>query len=157
MELPESPRVRDALSHAMKRLAQRDRLSSEIQRELVAKGFDEVEIAQVLEFLARRRYLDDEKTIQSLIERRTGRRAAGKEKLRVELQKLGAPEEKIEESLASISDEDELNSMDQALRSRRWPAGSRPKAARFLLSRGFSEELLEPALDRHFIAEDSAS
>lgn len=153
MQLPENPRVCEALGYAMKRLAQRDRLSSELSGELGAKGYGEAEVAEVLEFLTSRRLLDDEKTIQSLIERRTGRRAAGKEKIRAELQKLGVPEEKIEQNLSAVGDDDELERMRQALNSRSWPDGARPRAARFLMSRGFSEELLETALDRFFGAE----
>lgn len=150
IELPEDPRVREALALAMKRLAQRDRLTAELTGELSERGYSQSEREQVLEFLIRRRLVDDEKTIRNIIERRSGRRAAGRERLRSDLQKLGASEQAIEASLGAISDEDELEAMSQVLASRRWPEGARPKAARFLHSRGFSEELLETALDRFF-------
>jgi len=150
---PEDPRVREALGLAMKRIAQRDRLSFELSRELEAKGYGEAEVGEVLEFLTSRRLVDDEKTIQSLIERRTGRRAAGKEKIRAELQKLGVPDEKIEPFLSSVGDDDELERMNQALNSRSWSSKDRVRAARFLVSRGFSEDLLDTALDRFFVVE----
>jgi SOS response regulatory protein OraA/RecX len=40
VELPASPRVRDALAAAMRQLARRERLSAELQRALEAKGFE---------------------------------------------------------------------------------------------------------------------
>lgn len=149
-ELPEDPRVREALGHAMKRLARSDRLAAELAADLGRRGYGESEIGEVLKFLSRNRLIDDTRTIESRIEFRSGRRAVGREKIRAELLRLGAPESSVEERLATISDDDEMTAMLQVLNSRQWHEGGRIKAARFLLSRGFSEDLVESALNRHF-------
>jgi SOS response regulatory protein OraA/RecX len=148
MDLPESPRARDALAYALERLASRDRFEAEIRAELTVREYSELEIAEVLSYLLRRRLLDDRKTIQSLIERNTGRRSVGKGKLSAELLRRGAPEDAVDEELSRRTDEEEFESMRLALESKRWRSGDRVRAARFLISRGFEEELVESALDR---------
>lgn len=74
----------------------------------------------------------------------------GKEKIRAELVKRGAPEETIESHLAAILDDEEAEGIDELLTSKYRPTDSREKAGRFLYGRGYVEEQIEPALDRFF-------
>jgi len=150
MELPVDPRIRKALSLAMRRLVSSSRLSSEIAKYLNDREYSEPEIEEVLSFLTRHKLLDDEKTIQSLVEQRSGTRSAGKGKIRADLQRRGAPDDAIERILQSRSDEDELEASLSALRKRRWPPNSRFRAARFLISRGHDEDIVKSALERFF-------
>jgi SOS response regulatory protein OraA/RecX len=150
MELPGDLRVRKALAVAMKRLARRPLFSAEIERDLLSREYSEPEVKDVLSFLWKHRLLDDQKTALSLVESHSGRRSVGKGKLRAELIRRGAPEDTIESCIEGQTDDDELEAMRQALESKRWPANSRPRAARFLISRGFDEDLVESALITFF-------
>ena len=141
----------------MKRLAKRDRLSWELRRELLEKGFSEPEIEDVLSFLGKHRLLDDEKTVQNLVERHSGKRSIGKGRIRADLIRRGMPEELAEAACSGSSGEDEADAMRQALASKKWPQGDRARAARFLISRGFEEESIESALDRFFEVEGPSS
>ena len=99
-----------------------------------------------MEHLRQKGILNDDNTTQRHIERNSGTRAVGIEKLRAELAKLGAPEETIEANLASLA-ADEPERALEALRSKYKEGADRAKAGRFLYSRGFQEEAIESALD----------
>lgn len=104
--------------------------------------------------LRARRLINDTKTINSLIAQRTGKRAAGIEKMRFELQAKGAPEELIEQSLSEITPESQIENMRALLRVKSKPGDGRAKAARLLLSRGFDEDAIGSVLDEFFGLED---
>ena len=134
------------LSAAAKFLAHRDRLESEVRRHLVEKGFDASNVESVVQFLIERKLINDNKTTQSLIESRSGKRSVGIEKLRAELERLGAPEDVIESNLAAMSQSEPERAL-AALTPKYKLGADRGKAGRFLFSRGFSEEAIETALD----------
>ena len=150
MELPEDPRVREAVVIAMKSLVRRSRLSGEISKSLQSKGYLNEEIEATLRFLSGNGLIDDEKAIAEQVESRSGRRSVGSERLRSELLSKGATASQVEEALASRIDEDELAAMLAALAGRRWNPLERDRAGRFLASRGFDPELIPAALDRSF-------
>ena len=150
MELPEDPRVREAIGIAMKSLVRRSRLSGEVAMNLRAKGFSDVEIEAALDCLTRNGLVDDDRTISEHFESRTGRRSVGAAKLRSELLHKGATEDQIEGLLALRTNLDELGNMVKALAGRNWKAGDRNRAGRFLASRGFDDDLISTALERHF-------
>lgn len=104
----------------------------------------------VLDHLTRKGLVDDARCAEALARAYSGRRAAGPAKLAALLRERGAPEDFIESCLAIRSNDDSLEPMLDALRSKFRPDGDRLKAARFLLSRGFAEDNLESALDRFF-------
>ena len=139
---------REALDLALRRLKVKDRFESEVRSFLADFPTDSIE--RVIRFLKERRIIDDTKTTLSLIERYSGKRAIGLEKLRAELLERGAPEETIS-SLLSDHSEGERERMLTALTAKFSPGDdARAKAARFLFSRGFTEDEIEPALDRFF-------
>lgn len=108
----------------------------------------------MLDHLARRRLVDDRRAADWFVETRTGKRALGPEAIRAELGKRGAPEEVIEDRLAAISPEERFQSMMQLLEGRCKPEDKRAKGGRLLLSRGFSEDEVESALDAFFGSAD---
>lgn len=142
-----------ALDLALRKLRTADRFESEVRGYLTDAGYGEDTVDQVVAHLKGRKILDDTRTINSLIERRSGRRSVGEEKLRAELLARGAPEEAVSEALGASSD-GEAERMHEALSGKFRPTDSRAKGARFLLSRGFSEEEVEGALDRYFGASE---
>jgi len=139
---------REALDLALRKLKSKDRFEAEVR--LFLSEYPASVQERVIRFLKDRRIIDDTKTTLNLIERYSGKRSVGLEKLRAELQQRGAPEETIDAALNSSSG-DERNKMLEALAAKFSPAdGIRAKAARFLFSRGFPEEEIEGALDRFF-------
>jgi SOS response regulatory protein OraA/RecX len=100
-----------------------------------------------VEHLRKKGILNDDNTIQRHIGRNSGKRAVGIEKLRAELERLGAPEETIEANLAGIAADEPERALN-ALRSKYKERVDRAKAGRFLFGRGFQEEAIESALDR---------
>lgn len=140
---------------ALRLLAKHDRTESEIEARLEAKSCSPETRAAVLDFLRANRLLDDSRVAEELLRQRTGKRSVGREKLRATLLAKGVPEGIVDEAIGSRDDEEELEAMAQALAGRKWTENGRARAARFLLSRGFPEELLESALERHFGASSS--
>jgi regulatory protein len=140
----------------MRQLARRERLSAELQRALEAKGFEKEAIEAALAFLRERNFLNDERAAKALLERRSGKRAIGRAKMRAELEAKGVAEELIETLLEGRRDSEESANALEALRSRRWLKSDRVKAARFLWSRGFEEEGIEAALDAFFGQKEQA-
>ncbi len=136
-----------ALAIALKKLRLKDRYEAEVRAFLNEFAPETVEC--VIRFLKDRRIIDDSKTTQTLIERNSGKRSVGIEKLRAELLERGAPEETIDAILGSDLSSESQRMLD-ALSARFSPDVSRAKAARFLYSRGFPEESIEGVLDRFF-------
>lgn len=137
----------NALELALRKLRSRDRFEKEVR--VFLSEFTPDTVDRVIEFLKDRRIIDDTKTTQTLIERHTGKRLVGIERLRAELMERGAPEETIDAVLGA-SNSDERLKMLEALSAKFTPADSRVKAARFLFSRGFPDEEIESVLDRFF-------
>ena len=141
---------RQALDLALRKLKTKDRFESEIR--LFLAEFPTESTDRVIRFLKDRRIIDDTKTTLNLIERYSGKRAVGSEKLRAELIERGAPEETVDAALGELLNEDRQR-MYEALTAKFSPGdNSRAKAARFLFSRGFPEDEIEGALDRFFQA-----
>ena len=73
--------------------------------------------------------------------------------MRAELERRGAPENIIEECLATLSPADQKQGMLDALSAKFKPTDDRARGGRFLLSRGFDENDIEGALDEFFRAD----
>jgi len=140
------PRFTTALKAALDHLKTRDRLSGELRSYLVAEGFEPDVVENVVQFLVERKLVNDEKTTQHLIERNSGKRSVGIERLRAELEKLGAPAETIEAKLAVLGESESERALE-ALRAKYKHGADRAKAGRFLYSRGFEEDSIEAALE----------
>ncbi len=143
----ETPHTRDALAVALKKLRTKDQFEDEIRRFL--SDFDAKTIEVVIGFLKERRIIDDSKTITNLIERQSGKRLVGKEKLRADLLQRGAPEEMVDAVLGEQVASESQRALE-LLAAKFTPMDPRARVARFLYSRGFSEEDIEGALDCFF-------
>ncbi|HZH98591.1 MAG TPA: RecX family transcriptional regulator [Fimbriimonadaceae bacterium] len=141
------------MSLALKKLASSDRFSAEIDGLLQTRGYGVETIKAVLELLHKRRVLDDRRTVSNALERYSGKRAKGKETIRAELIARGAPEDIVEEALASDSEESERAKAISLLEKRKLGRAEAAKAARFLLSRGFDEELTRSVVGEFFDVE----
>jgi regulatory protein len=146
----QSEQFQRGLKKALDLLRMRDRFTSEVRQVLKGSGCPPEDVEHVLSWLQEKNILDDRRTINNTIERRTGKRSIGRDKLRAELLSKGAPEELVEEALVRMSDDGEADAAYEALQARPGSGLSRPKAARFLYSRGFSEDTVEQTLDRFF-------
>lgn len=138
------------LEAAFRFLSGRDRFVAEIRQTLEKQGFGPEDIEAVIRHLIRRKLVDDRRSTQNLVAHRSGKRAAGVEKLRAELERRGAPEEIIEECLGALSPDEQRKAMIAALSGKFRATDDRARAARFLLSRGFAEDDLEGALVEFF-------
>jgi SOS response regulatory protein OraA/RecX len=138
----------------LERLRRSDALEAEIRASLERNGFESAIVERVVAYLRERRLINDIKTIDNLVVTKTGKRAAGIEKLRSELVRRGAPEELIEERLAQVSADSQAEGMRSVLAARFKQTDSRAKGARLLLSRGFSEDEIGSALDEFFGPEE---
>lgn len=139
-----------ALEAALKILRSSEKFEKEVRQALEGKGFESKDIEAVIEHLVRRKILNDTRTTTNLIERRSGRRAVGTEKLRAELLNRGAPEEIVDECLANLDGDRQRQAMLDALSSKFKPTDDRLKGARFLFGRGFPEDEIEGAVEAFF-------
>ena len=138
-----------ALVDAMKALEKAERTPAELRAALLKKH-DPEEVEAALAWLSARKLLSEERAVEATVRpRSSGKRAEGDQKLRERLERRGAAPEAIDAALAEAPSESER--MQNALSAKFRPEeGQRAKAGRFLLSRGFDEDLIEGGLDRFF-------
>jgi SOS response regulatory protein OraA/RecX len=143
-----------ALAVALRRLETSDRFESEVRRAL--SRYDEPVVERVLSYLRERRFLDERRTVENAVVFNEGRRAVGAEKIRATLERRGAPEDLLQEAVSQTAQGDAARA--DALLAARYPEPKREdrvKAGRFLYGRGFGEETIESALERHFGSGDA--
>jgi SOS response regulatory protein OraA/RecX len=142
----------EGLATALRWLKNRDYFQEELRKRLLTKDFPAETVDAVLQFLTSRRLLDDQRTIEELMARNSGKKAIGKEKLHALLISRGAPEDIV----ASALNADEEANLDAVLRGKFPPEAPRVRAARFLLSRGFDPVAVESAMDRYLVSSGDA-
>jgi regulatory protein len=124
-----------AVDTALRALRHRDLSVREVEERLRAKGFEESERNQALATLERTGLVDDsrfaEARARSLAARGTGDRA-----IRHALRLAGVSGDQVEDALQTLAPEAERAG---AIVARR---GIGPKTARYLLGKGFSEEVV---------------
>jgi regulatory protein len=145
---------RSAFSLAFKLIERKDRFQHEIEQALEKAGYSQEIRDEVVHWLREQAVLQDQKTMINAVASRSGGRAVGKEKLREELARRGAPEELIDSALGEIDDNQQLEAMLGLLQKRYSEGRDRMRAGRFLAGRGFDEELIEQALAAFFGEED---
>jgi regulatory protein len=142
------PGFERAYEDALAALARRDYFENELRAMLDARGHSGRSINLVIDRLNMRKLLSDRKTIQTLCERYSGKRAIGPLKLKAELERRGAPENLVEETLSVYEGEYELDAALEAAEGRAFK--SRAQLARFLVSRGFTDSCIESVVERLF-------
>jgi regulatory protein len=134
---------------AVRLLARREHSTRELKRKLQSKGHAAEEVERVVDKLAAKRLVSDERFAESFIAHH-GRRGHGPLRIRAELRQQGASDEVIEAALANAG----IDWAQVAAEVRRRKFGHQPaktaleraKQARFLQYRGFSADQIRAAL-----------
>lgn len=135
-----------ALIAACRLLKRQDLTLQEVSQRIEPK-FSASVVQEVLQFLADKKFVDDLRLAQRAFERNEGRRAIGDELLKHKLESRGVPTEVIA-GLFDEVDTDELNRA-RVLVSAKFSGSKSPgRVARFLASRGFSEDTIESILEQ---------
>jgi len=116
-----------ALDKALQLVARRPHFRAELRRKLVARGFDEDEVAAALGRLTELGYLDDAELAAREGERLRERRGLGRAGIAAELARKGAGPAEVDGALAGGDADSELEAARAV--GRRWLAGRRPDAA----------------------------
>lgn len=144
-----SPEVRSALKWALRRLKRSDRFKAELEAGLQSRGFGSEAIEGALAFLERMRLLDDARTLELWLDQ-AKRRADSRNKLRVQLEARGLPEERVSQALSDWDEQTELERALEACGRMRSEGVERQKALRRLLSKGFDSEIAESVVRECF-------
>ncbi|MCZ8252901.1 MAG: recombination regulator RecX [Hylemonella sp.] len=132
---------------ALRLLGQREHSRRELERKLARYEQEPGTLAQALDELQAKGYLDEQRAAESLVHRRAGQLGAAR--LRQEMQDKGLARELIDRTLAELK-ESELARAREVWQRRFGapPAGAQERArhTRFLLARGFSGEVVRRVL-----------
>lgn len=131
----------DALKVALEAIRRRDRFESELRTLLENKGF---EVEPVIEYLKGRRFVDDRRVASTEVER-LSRKGLGPDRIRAELEARGAKDTAISNAIAELNSPEETA---KAALAKKFPGEiDVPRAMRFLLSRGFEEDVARSAIE----------
>ena len=160
-EIRQSAAVQDAKVAAVQALGRRARTRADLRRRLLGKGLPEAAVAEALQWLADRKYLDDEQYAEqrwSALEQRK----LGAEGIAWKLVAEGVPREVAERLQAERAEE--LNETERvreiaaqrnaSLRNVPWPQ-RRSRLYSYLARRGFSSEAIAEALTRLELESDA--
>lgn len=133
---------------ALKLLAGREYSRFELERKLAAKEADPAEVKKALDELQAKGFLDEQRAVDSLLHRRSGRLGAAR--IRQELQAKGVDAERVAIAVASLN-ATEFERAREVWRRRFGTlpadAAQRGKQARFLAARGFGGEVIRRVLN----------
>lgn len=135
----------EGLKIALERLRFGDKFEAEVRRDLLSRGVTE-EVAQAVIFhLRSRKLVSDRRTLEAHLRKRSGRKAIGRDRLRIELLARGAPEELVDDSLGAGKDEAAL--ARAVLDGRFGPSIDPGRGARFLAGRGFDADTIRAVIE----------
>jgi regulatory protein len=129
---------------ALRLLSQREHSRQELERKL--KSFEETpgELAQALDFLQSKDFINEQRVVESVVNSRS--RKLGASRVRQELQAKGLPAEAIAEAVQAMRST-ELERAREVWRKKFGEPPSdqaaRVKQVRFLVSRGFAPEVVK--------------
>jgi regulatory protein len=133
---------------AVRLLARREHSIEELRRKLLIKGYPAETIEPVVQKLAGKRLVSDERFVASFVHHHA-KRGQGPLRIRAELRQQGISVSQVEEALRSA--EVDWVQLAREVRRRKFGAtsprglGERAKQARFLQYRGFDAEQLRAA------------
>jgi regulatory protein len=146
---PSSPPDAKAVEAAAVRLlARREHSTEELRRKLLAKGYPPETIEPVIQKLAGKRLVSDERFTSSFVHHHA-KRGQGPVRIRAELRQQGIADSHVEQALRSA--EVDWVRLAREVRRRKFGAtpprslGERAKQSRFLQYRGFDAEQLRAA------------
>ncbi len=133
--------------YCLRLLAISKKSCEEIRKRLLEKGYSPEISERILESLKQKNLLSDEKFAKETAERTTQTKRYGKHRLKHELKRRGISEHLIEQTLKTISDEDE-ESLARELGKERWsrlakidPTKRKHRIYQYLVGRGYGFEL----------------
>jgi regulatory protein len=137
---------------ALDLLARRSHFRRELEHKLAARGYPEDEVAETLQRLAERGWLDDRQTARRWLEDRLRRGPVGRRRLLAELGRKGVGDEVAAEALAEVLPDDDREAARESARAwtaRRAGGGPRQAAAlaRHLERQGFSRRAILSVLE----------
>jgi len=144
---------------AVRLLARREHSTDELRRKLASKGYPPDTIEPVIQKLAGKRLVSDERFTASFVHHHA-KRGQGPVRIRAALRQQGIPEAQVEEALQAAGVD--WVQLAREVRRRKFGAapprslGERAKQARFLQYRGFDAEQLRSALRDESGEEDGA-
>ena len=133
---------------AVRLLARREHSIEELRHKLLSKGYPSEHIEPVIQKLAGKRLVSDERFTSSFVHHHA-KRGQGPMRIRAELRQQGIADSQVEEALRSA--EIDWVQLAREVRRRKFGAtaprslGERAKQARFLQYRGFDAEQLRAA------------
>ena len=128
---------------ALRLLSQREHSRAELERKLAAEEEVPGELSQALDELQARGFINDDRTVESVLHRRAAK--LGGARIKQELAAKGLSGETVAEALAQLK-ATELDRAREVWQKKFGSAPSNPQARtkqiRFLISRGFSAEVV---------------
>lgn len=128
---------------ALRLLSQREHSRSELERKLAAYEQAPGELAQVLNDLQARDFINEGRVIDSVMHRRSGK--LGATRIKQELASKGLSGEAVTEALAGLRETEYSRALEVWRKKFDRPTtdpNDRAKQMRFLLTRGFSSEVV---------------
>jgi regulatory protein len=134
---------RSLKGRALQLLSQREHSRAELERKLAAHETTPGELAQALDDLQARDFINEGRVIESVINHRAGKLGAAR--LKQELAAKGLGGEAVAQALAALKDSELERAREVWQKKFGEPAQEpreRAKQARFLLTRGFAAEVV---------------
>ena len=128
---------------ALRLLSQREHSRTELERKLAQHEEVPGELAKALDELQARDFINDGRAVDSVVNRRSGK--LGSARIQQELAAKGLSGEAVAEALASLKDSERSRAQEvwrKKFGTSPQDPQARAKQMRFLLSRGFSSEVV---------------
>ena len=128
---------------ALRLLASREHSRAELERKLQAHETAPGELAQALDELQAKGFINEARVVQSVVHRRAER--LGTQRVRAELNAKGLPAELVAEALDGLRATEEARAREVWRRKFSQPASDlheRARQMRFLAARGFSADVI---------------
>jgi regulatory protein len=135
------------------------RTSAEVRRRLTKSGFEEDVVEAVVADLERAGLLDDSKFSADWVESRSRRKGFGKLRLASELRQKGVDKSNVDEAVAEIDPDMELQAAISLARKRVSPTDSgdpavKRRLAGYLQRRGYNWEIIQQVFTEVFANEE---
>lgn len=151
-EIRQASKFEDVLNYGTWHLGRRDHSTHELREKLYRKTDNETWIDQTIKYLTEQKYLDDKRYTENYLKDCNEFKQFGPSKIKQELKQKGIDNEIINNSILE-SEFDYFESALQCLnKKQRTPITDRKekeKLTRFLLSRGFSFDMIKYAFEEH--------
>lgn len=128
---------------ALRLLSGREHSRAELQRKLAPHETEPGELARALDELEAKGFINEQRVVESVLHRRASRLGAAR--VRQELQAKGLDPQAVAEAVAGLQDSEEPRAREVWRKKFGVPpldANDRAKQMRFLLTRGFSSDVV---------------